>query len=480
MSLPPLAPIPPATIRLSIAPEEWEACLESWLTLAGLQLSRLAQQSSGKLVVDPSLPQFLVSFYHETAQIQPGDKTLQTPTAVKLRRATLALASRLLTTTKIDPGLLQMSFVADFCRVHAKAQAVDPLLKELWRRKVGQFSHVVEAWKKSLLKTLNVAPTEASLRDLRQLVDVLRVSPDAAMLFMTGSDFLDALASAYTSSASDEHRGILVAVAYFGLVSLVNVEPPNISLLSDQLYSLKAQAEKSKTSILADLVTNTPLVSRLRRSLGAGSNTRLNTLLDAINIYKTPSIARAPKHPRGTKGKGKAPQGNGEIHMHRMSLVTQVQDLFPDLGSGFVLKLLDEYDDDVEQVTAHLLDDSLPSHLRNLDRTEHTTAFETSPQAELNALVPHSTPPQQPYIPDRRNVFDVDEFDRLEFESSRLHIGKKETSPSQPNQTKPPSSPPSPPSTPTTTSATTPTTSKTSAAQSTPRIQTANPVPPPK
>lgn len=53
-----------------------------------------------------------------------------------------------------------------------------------------------------------------------------------------------------------------------------------------------------------------------------------------------------------------------------MSIVTQIQDLFPDLGAGFIVKCLDEYNDDIEQVTAHLLEDSLPAHLAAADRSE--------------------------------------------------------------------------------------------------------------
>ena len=53
-----------------------------------------------------------------------------------------------------------------------------------------------------------------------------------------------------------------------------------------------------------------------------------------------------------------------------MSVITQVQDLFPDLGAGFVVKLLDEYNDNAEKVIAHLLEDSLPPHLTEADRSE--------------------------------------------------------------------------------------------------------------
>jgi activating signal cointegrator complex subunit 2 len=72
------------------------------------------------------------------------------------------------------------------------------------------------------------------------------------------------------------------------------------------------------------------------------------------------------------KGKGKITQQevNADIHVHKMSQITQVQDLFPDLGSGFVSKCLDEYGEDVEQVVANLLSETLPPHLANADRSE--------------------------------------------------------------------------------------------------------------
>ena len=51
-------------------------------------------------------------------------------------------------------------------------------------------------------------------------------------------------------------------------------------------------------------------------------------------------------------------------------MITQIQDLFPDLGAGFIVKCLYEYNDDIEQVTAHLLEESLPPHLAEADRSE--------------------------------------------------------------------------------------------------------------
>ncbi|KAM0532544.1 hypothetical protein ACHAQF_006814 [Verticillium nonalfalfae] len=53
-----------------------------------------------------------------------------------------------------------------------------------------------------------------------------------------------------------------------------------------------------------------------------------------------------------------------------MSQIAVIQDLFPDLGSGFVAKLLDEFGEDPEAVIAKLLEDDLPPELAAADRAE--------------------------------------------------------------------------------------------------------------
>jgi len=115
-----------------------------------------------------------------------------------------------------------------------------------------------------------------------------------------------------------------------------------------------------------------------------------------------------------------------------MSLITQIQDLFPDLGSAFVVKLLDEYHDDAEVVTAHLLDNSLPPHLQGLNRSEALPLTAHPSDDLVPKLAPRATPPSSPpperNIGSRRNIHDDDEFDRLAVDASRLHIGRKNAS----------------------------------------------------
>jgi len=314
---------------------------------------------------------------------------------------------------------------------------------DIWARNGQALEKLLQQEKVTVLETLSNASVKPTIA-FRDLADISFASPQAGMILMTGSDFLDALAGAYQNYAGARQRKdleLLVATTYIGLTSLQKVETPNTSLLMDHLYNLKSQADRdfSRPSLLADLVTNTPLIAKLTGSALSKQTDRLHKLLDVLETYKSPSLSRSRRPAKQVSDKGKARllQPNTEMHMHRMSLVTQVQDLFPDLGSGFVMRLLDEYGDDVEQVTAHLLEDSLPEHLRALDRSEQASAPIVNEKAQIEQLAPRSTPPpRESFIPQRRNVFDDDEFDRLAVDASRLHLGKKpeESAPGQPNK----------------------------------------------
>lgn len=439
-SLPPIAPIPPANIRLSLAPEEWEACLDAWLTLTELHLRLPPKDFTSSASAGGTLPNFLGSFYQEIANLEPGDGTLSSQRARRLQKTCFMLFDRTVNELDVIPDSLGLDFLSNFCHAHLRNAALLRLMNTLWKRKATALEAILGKRKAALTKALEASDPASAISELALLGPVLRASADVGSFFMTGSDFLDALASSYGKLSDLEQRKPIISVAYVGLTSVPKTETPNVSLLSDCLYNLKIQADKQtgRPSLLADLVTNTPLVSKLRRTVSGKGAERLGKLLDISETYRMPSIARPKTTVRRKiiKGKGRESHVNGELHVHRMSLVTQVQDLFPDLGSGFILRLLDEYNDDVEQVTAQLLDDSLPPHLQALDRTEQTPAFEADPQEEIEHLAPRSTPPppHQPFIPDRRNVFDEDEL--LAADASRLRIGKRteRTESHQPNK----------------------------------------------
>ncbi|KAI4742608.1 hypothetical protein E4T50_06979 [Aureobasidium sp. EXF-12298] len=292
-----------------------------------------------------------------------------------------------------------------------KTQSLDLLLQKLWRSKHLELDRSLQNFLSTTIKQLESSKPDAAEPSVKRIVPLLYSSHEAGAIVLTSSELVDAMSAAYPRSSPELHKS-LVSVLYYGLLSLTKGDKPNYSLLFDHLYGLKTQAGNSEVSILADLVTNTSLLSKLRTTITGKNAERAQGLANTLSSLLSPSIARPKKARKVNKGKGKATAdefGHGVVS---------------NLGSGFVARLLNEYHDDPEQVIAHLLDDSLPDHLQSLDRTEELSyskadAQETE-QMRIEHLAPRSTPP-----PERRNVFDDDEFDRLEVDASRLHLGRK-------------------------------------------------------
>ncbi|KAF2459458.1 hypothetical protein BDY21DRAFT_282175 [Lineolata rhizophorae] len=430
--LPPLASFPPATLRKGIPPAEWDACLDAWISSSSAYLSSAQETFEKACEDDTSLSSFLISFFREFSRFSSGDSLLRSEKAAQLRRQAFLLTHRALTSSSIPSSLLGWSFLSDVCRCFLRSAHLQKLLSSVWRRNGDQLEAQLQAVKASFVKRLDSADPGESDDDLHQIAALIHSSPDAAFYIMSGSDFLDSLCVAYiNANAGRQLRQTLVTITYFGLTGLTRGEKPKYSLLSDHIYVLKANAEQvqkknpSSPSLLSDLVTNTPFIPKLRDSTSESEGARIGNLLNALESFRQPGIAR-PRRPakRSTsKGKGKAIENghDGDMHIHRMSKITHVQDLFPNLGSGFVAKLLDEYNDDVETVTANLLDDSLPAHLREADRSEELTPPTSSP-THLSPPSPPRSP--SPYLPTRRTAFDNDAFDRLAIRPSQLHRGK--------------------------------------------------------
>lgn len=94
------------------------------------------------------------------------------------------------------------------------------------------------------------------------------------------------------------------------------------------------------------------------------------------------------------------------------SLISQVKDLLPDLGEGFILACLEHYGYDPEQVINNILEERLAPDLSQLDRS-------------LDRQV---KPDPTPLLTSRHNVFQNDEFDVFSRDSvdlSRVHKGRR-------------------------------------------------------
>ena len=437
LPLPPLAPVPPANIRHSIPSAEWEACLDAWILLIDLRLRRPSNRLEQQATKDNSFLGFLNVYLRELAQASQDDPLGQGPKAHRMKRLVYLLTRRYLLFLKAENEVLQdWMFLSYFCMIYSHQKTLHATLHQLWVRRASRISTSLASLKFRMNKQLSVAqPTAATVQDLRSCTFLMRFVPEAGHVMMTGSDYLDTLCSAYPNMQTEEHRRMLVAHVYMGLLCLTKGAKPNFSVLLDQLYSLRDSAEEAKkripgqATLLADLVTNTQLLLHVKHAVPENMRKRAENISENLKTHRTPSIERRPATKRPKPNKGKGPIENDEfghqslanIHVHRMSLITQIQDVFPDIGSLFITQLLDEYDESVEEVTAHLLDDSLPAHLLNLDRKADFPAHALQSSNEhASQLAPHATPPLQP----RRNIHDLDDFDRLAVSPTRITQGR--------------------------------------------------------
>jgi activating signal cointegrator complex subunit 2 len=379
MSLPHFAPFPDAKVRRNILPDEWHLYLESWTSLSELYLRLSDAEFSTALSENDTLTPFLLSFFHELA----NDDGIG-PKVQSLRKQCFFLLHRLFSRDNIPGSLLNWPALSDFCHVFPKNDQFRSLLQKIWAHKGGAMEKSLQTAKTSLIRNLESKRPEEAESTLNRIAPLLRVSQDASIFILTGSDFLDALYTAYPN-VSPSMKKKLVTVAYLGLTAVLEGPKPNYSLLSDHLYGLKSNEEQEqkkeagKKTLVADLVTNTPLLEKIRDKATAPEAARVKNTAASLSAFRQSSVVRPKRLVRRKIDKGKSKIENadhgheaftGEVHVHRMSMVTQIQDLFPDLGGGYIIKLLDEYNEDLEQVTAHLLEDSLPPHLADADRSE--------------------------------------------------------------------------------------------------------------
>jgi activating signal cointegrator complex subunit 2 len=390
--LPPMAQFPEAVWRSHLIPEEWTACLDAWISLAEAHLSLSASEFLRRSATDVSVPVFLLSYISEMAKSPDFDGLGDSLKSKRLRRDCFFLTCRLLENNPPPEALSQWEFLAHFAKSYGKSLSSAPI-ERLWLKSPKVLESSLAALKNLLIRQLEAGlkgDPRALEESLKRLNHMIYASPETATFLTTGSDFLDGLVSCY-KLMNPPLRKAIISTTYLCLVGLTESAKPNFSFLADQLYSLKAAADTHKAgptnindSLVAELVTVTPILKQIQQrveSSGVASD-RAKSVITSLEGFRKAGGGRPKTLLKRKVNKGKGVDhgtetnkiygqgGNGEVHIHQMSLISQVQDLFPDLGSGFVMKLLNQYDEDVEEVISHLLEGSLPAHLESADRTE--------------------------------------------------------------------------------------------------------------
>lgn len=421
--LPPLAPVPPPAVRTALQQAEWEACIDAWTMLLGVRIDapvKIFQDFASK---DESAVLFLSSFYNQLAT--SGEAGLKLGLKGRtLRKLSFLLTRRILLDLSSPPAdLLAWNFLGNLCCCYPSSAALKRLLLDAWDKHHENITASVEKAKSSIIKQLmnkKTSETPAVNADIRTLTILASTLPACGQVLMAGSDYLDTLSDAYQAQPRETLRRVFVANVYVGLTSLLKSKP-NLSSLLDQLFGLKATAgvgtskTRKEPTLLSDLVCSSDLLARLEKYLTDHPQKRGEDLVSSLRTYQTESRVFHHRYQKKKKtvekGKGRdVPiSGGEELHAHRMSLATQIQDLFPDLGSGYVIRLLDYYGDDPETVVAHLLDSSLPPELQSLDQSEDLSI----PQSIINPdpMAPNSPPPEIAEADEsfaRKNIFDKD------------------------------------------------------------------------
>lgn len=124
-------------------------------------------------------------------------------------------------------------------------------------------------------------------------------------------------------------------------------------------------------------------------------------------------------------------------NVERTSKISQIHDLFPAFGDGFIEACLEANDDDVETVIMQLLEENLPASVAGLDRSMERTPLKSATEAvthlEADAAA-KDTHMQQPLenesvLSSRHNIYDNDEFDiftHRTVDTSKVYTGKKD------------------------------------------------------
>ncbi|KAL4799783.1 hypothetical protein BDV19DRAFT_354780 [Aspergillus venezuelensis] len=423
-TLPPLAPLPPPEVQRSIPSEEWELYLDAWIVLLGARLETSESKFKDSAGKDESAVLFLASFYHQLASSRGN--ALQHGTKARTLRKLCFLFTRrtMLEVTPPPSDLLEWTYLSELSCCYPSSVALKKLLSDAWLKHEGAIASSLEKGKASIIVQLSSKDSSSvskAIANVRLLTILASSLPASGHVLMAGSDFLDTLTEAYSAHKMEDIRKSLVANIYVGLTSLLKGSKPNLSLLLDQLFSLKASAGvgtpkmKKEPTLLSDIICSSDLLTRLERYLTGWPQKRGQDLVTSLRAYQNESRSfhhryQKPKK-RIDKGKGRASDlpATEEVHAHRMSLITQIQDLFPDLGSGYIVRLLDHYGDNPETIISHLLDASIPPELLSLDTSEQLPPISTT---QHDPLPPKSTPPlpqsQPAALLDHRNIFDSD------------------------------------------------------------------------
>ena len=433
--LPPLVAYPPTNVRASLPPQEWEACLDSWIFCVEYRL-RLRKEHFSNLKISQAasgLP-FLTTYLKNqltTTSIAVGSKEEQ------LHRQCYFLLKRLLLETNVpydyDPSPF-FELLANGSVAFATIPDWRSALRVVFKR-TTQATTAINATKTRIMTAFSATDhLEEATVLLQKATALTKLSSEAGLALITGTDYLEAIIGGYQDvqgrNANSALRKAMTEHTFYCLRSLMADASKQPSLLLDHIYLMKTEADRMQKAkpdtptLLSSLVCSTSFLKHFRADNAVMATKRGQQMLDTLTTYRQHNLQHHPSmklvRPKEKKGKQRA-DPHEEMHIHKAAQISQIHDLFPNLPNPYILKLLDHFNEDVEAVIAGLLEpDSLPQSLQDPPAAEEPAIDISGPHHDL---APRSTPP---LLPQRRNVFDNDDFDNLRISTAKLHKGRKE------------------------------------------------------
>ena len=439
-SLPALVGYPPVSIRLTLPAEEWQICLDSWIFCIEFRLRltnnhfehlRLSQKSSGF--------DFVSSYFRETAQTdRKHHRSDISPREQRLRRVSFSLLRRLLLGTRISLDLSTSRLyqtLSDVSDVFRQSAVWKETVQAVWKRHQSFLTAAFGEARRNLLEALQRRDDTQTQAQLFAATSMSRTLSEAGTVLMTGSDYIEALNTAYQNHQSKLFQMAIVENTFICFKALMSTTHSSTSLLLDHLFLLKnaiQQVKPSAPSLLSHLVVATSFLRQLDTHLSQNPQKRGQQLLEWLKTYREETlhlhIDKKPQPSGRRKGKTKAVnRSDQEMHIHQAEKVSQITELFPNISENYIMRLLDHFKDSSEDVIAALLEpDSLPKELNEANANEPAPNPVTSngrPDHELISRTPHRQPVTT--VTPRKNVYDDDAFDRLQISTRQLHLGKK-------------------------------------------------------
>ena len=439
-SLPALVDYPSANIRSTLPTEEWQICLDSWIFCIEFRLRltdnhfehlKLSHRSSGY--------HFVSSYFLETAQVErKRHKITLAPREQRLRRLSFFLLRRLLlvTRTPLDVSSSRLYHtLSDVSDVFRQSPVWRETVQLVWKRHQTLLTTAISEARHNVIEALQRRDDTSTQKILNAATSMSRTLPEAGTVFMTGSDYIEALNTAYQNHQSKLFQMAIVENTFISFMSLMSTTNSYTSLLLDHLYLLKndvQQVKASSPSLLSHLVVATSFLRQLDVHISQNPQKRGQQLLEWLKAYREEMSHFHPiegPHPSARrKGKAKAAdKGNHEMHMHQAEKVSQITELFPDVSEDYAMRLLDHFRDNGEDVIAALLEpESLPPKLKEANTDDLASNPVTSTERPDRELMPRARHQQlATFATPRKNVYDDDALDRLQVSARQLHLGKK-------------------------------------------------------